>query len=173
MIRRAIGATEDEFKMGKIGDVDQKHCTLNRPRSGLTIPRENRRQFFGRNDFKLGVRAVARRFVRAPAAKLRRVAEAVALHVVVSDFDDQLGTERLPGQILTAAPATLRARHTMRCIAALRCLFGPVSPRVSGKGILSVRAEKFDQLAPLLVREARAHADVLQRAGIIEKAEQQ
>ena len=53
---------------------------------------ENHRQLFGRNDFELGIRAVARLLVRAPPAKLRCVTEAVALHVVVSDFDDQFGT---------------------------------------------------------------------------------
>ena len=53
---------------------------------------KNHRQLFGWNDFELGVRAVARFLVRAPPAKLRGVTETAALHVVVSDFDDQFGT---------------------------------------------------------------------------------
>src|SRR5262245_55451215 len=48
---------------------------------------ENHRQLFGRNDFKLRIRTVARLLVRAPPAKLRCVTETPALHVIVSDFD--------------------------------------------------------------------------------------
>jgi hypothetical protein len=68
---------------------------LLRPGSSVAAS-ENHRQLFGRNDFKLGIRTVAGLLVRAPSAKLRGVTEAVTLHVVVSDFDDQFGTQRLP-----------------------------------------------------------------------------
>ena len=52
-------------------------------------------------------------------------------------------------------------------------MLGPCFPRVIGERIFAVGREKFDQLAALLVGEARAHADVLQRARIVEKPEQQ
>ena len=38
---------------------------------------------------------------------------------------------------------------------------------------LAVGCEEFYKLAALLIREARADADMLQRAGVVEKAEQQ
>ena len=49
-------------------------------------------QLLRRDNFELGIGAVARLLVRAPPSKLRYVTEAAALHVVVSDFDHQLGT---------------------------------------------------------------------------------
>ena len=39
--------------------------------------------------------------------------------------------------------------------------------------ILSIRQEKFDQLAALILGEAGADSDMLQRAGIIEEPQQQ
>ena len=42
-----------------------------------------------------------------------------------------------------------------------------------GERVLAVGREKFYQLATLRFGEARADADVLQRAGIVEKAEQE
>ena len=42
-----------------------------------------------------------------------------------------------------------------------------------GERVLAIRREKFHQLLALLLREAGADADVLQRAGIVEEAEQQ
>jgi hypothetical protein len=50
--------------------------------------RKNCRQFLGRNNLKLGVRTIARLFVRPPPAELRRVPEAISLHVIVSNFYD-------------------------------------------------------------------------------------
>ena len=87
------------------------------------------RQLLRRNDFELGVRAVARLLVRAPPAKLRRVTEAAALHVLVSDFDHQFGTQRLPRQVLALAPAALAARHAMFGFTARWCLLGPMLSR--------------------------------------------
>src|SRR5207249_5846772 len=134
---------------------------------------ENHRQLFWRNDFELVIGAVAWLLVRAPPAKLRRVTEAVALHVVISDFDDQLGTERLPRQVLALAPAALAAGHALPGFTALWCMLGPIFPRVSGECVLAVWSEEFHQLAPLLFREARADSDMLQCAGVVEKAEQE
>ena len=50
----------------------------------------------GRNNFQLVVSAIGRLFVGTPSAELRGMAEAVALHVVVGDFDHQFRPQRLP-----------------------------------------------------------------------------
>jgi hypothetical protein len=47
---------------------------------------ENCRQFLGTNNFKLGVGTIAGLFVRSPSAELRRVPEAISLHVIISNF---------------------------------------------------------------------------------------
>lgn len=47
---------------------------------------KNCRQFLRRNNFKLGVGTITRLFVRSPSAELRRVPEAISLHVIVSNF---------------------------------------------------------------------------------------
>src|SRR5436309_5624420 len=52
-------------------------------------------------------------------------------------------------------------------------MLGPIFPRVSGERVLAVWGEEFYQLAPLLFREARADTDMLERAGVVEKAEQE
>src|SRR3954454_24457528 len=57
---------------------------------------ENGCQLLRRNHFELGKRTVARLLVRTPPSKLGRVAEPVALHVVVSNLHHQLGTYWLP-----------------------------------------------------------------------------
>ena len=41
------------------------------------------------------------------------VAESTALHVLVGDFDDEFGTQRLPRKIFALAPAALTAGHAM------------------------------------------------------------
>src|SRR5688572_14094907 len=135
--------------------------------------REDHRQLRRCNNFKLVIGAVARLFVRTPSAELRRVTEAIALHVIVSDFDNQLGTERLPGQILCSTPAALGARHAMLSISAGCFLLRPTFPWVGRERVLAVWGEKFHELAPLLVGEAGANADVLKRAGAVEKTEQE
>lgn len=48
------------------------------------------------HDFELSVGAIARPLVGAPSPESRHMAEAIALHVLVSNFDDKLGPERLP-----------------------------------------------------------------------------
>src|SRR5215468_2976146 len=55
----------------------------------------------------------------------------------------------------------------------LWCMLGPALPRVSGESILTVGCKEFYQLASLLFREARADADMLQRAIVVKKAEQE
>src|SRR5262245_28768757 len=133
---------------------------------------EDLRQLLRRDNFELGIGAVARLLVRAPPPKLRNVTEAASLHVVVSDFDRQLGTERLPGQVLALAPAALATRYTMLSFVC-ESMLGPVFPRVSGERVLAVRREEFYKLASLLFREARADADVLQRTGVVVEAQQE
>src|SRR5437870_2711 len=74
---------------------------------------KDRHQLLRRNHFELGIRAVARLLIGAPPSKVRKVAEAGALHVFVGDFDHQLGPQRLPRQVLALAPAALATRHAM------------------------------------------------------------
>ena len=95
-----------------------------------------------------------------------------ALHVVVGDFDHQLGTQRLPRQILALAPAALAARHALPGRHP-PVLLRPRFPRMIGERVLAIGREKLHELAALLCGEARADADVLQRAGIVEETEQQ
>ena len=57
---------------------------------------KNRCQLVGRNHFELRIGAVAWLFVASPSAKLCRMTEAVALHVVVGDFQYQLGAQWFP-----------------------------------------------------------------------------
>ena len=93
--------------------------------------------------------------------------------MLVSDFDHQLGPQRLPRQILALAPAALATRHAMPGFTVCRSMLRPVLPGMSGERVLAIRREEFRELPALLLREARADADVLQRARIVEKAEQQ
>jgi hypothetical protein len=94
--------------------------------------------------------------------------------VLVGDFDHQLGPQRLPREVLALAPAALAARHALRALRHLaRFRLRPMLPGVRGERVLAIGREIFRQLPALLFREAGAHADVLQRAGIVEEAEQQ
>src|SRR5262245_55949279 len=74
---------------------------------------KNRHQLLRWNHFELGIGAIGGLLVRAPSAKARHMTEACALHVFVSDFDHQLGPQRLPGQVLALAPAALASRYAM------------------------------------------------------------
>ena len=74
---------------------------------------KNRHQLLRWNHFELGIGAVAGFFVGAPPSKLRHVAEAGALHVLICDFHHQFRPQRLPRQVLALAPAALSARHAM------------------------------------------------------------
>ncbi len=53
---------------------------------------EDGRELLSRYDLELGEGAIARLLVRPPPAKLSGMAKAPALHVIVGDFDDELGT---------------------------------------------------------------------------------
>ncbi len=106
----------------------------------LSTRREDGHEFLWGNNFQLGVGAVARLLVEAPAAKLRHVAEARTLHVFVRNLEDQLGPQRLPGQVFALAPAALTAGHALVCFAKL----GPVRPGVRGPRIFAVGRKVFD-----------------------------
>src|SRR5579864_685217 len=101
--------------------------------------RENRCQLLRRNHLKLRIRAVAGLLVLAPSAELRRVAEPVSLHVVVSDFHDQFGAQGFPRQVLALAPAALPARQTFRRIASLAGLVCPMLPWMIVERVFAVR----------------------------------
>ena len=67
--------------------------------------RKDAHQFVGRNNLELLVGAVLWSLVRTPAAEVREVTEACALHVLVGDLDDELDAERLPAQVFACAPS--------------------------------------------------------------------
>ena len=86
----------------------------------------------GRNDFKLGIGTIAGLFVRSPSAELRRVPEAISLHVIVSNFYNQFRPQRFPRQIFALAPATLSAGHSLHTFIILgRC----TQPKPSTDGL--------------------------------------
>src|SRR5688500_5252017 len=106
-----------------------------RASSLLRARRKNLGQFVSRRDFELVVAALPRRLVRAPAHEHGGMPETIALHVVVLHFANALGPQRLPRQVLAAAPATLPARHAVAIIAG----GGPVAPGMVGQGVLAQR----------------------------------
>src|ERR1700685_2811582 len=117
-----------------------------------------------RNHFELGVCTFARRLVGAPSSKMRHVPEACALHVLIGDFDHQLGPQRLPRKVLTLAPTALATRSTLRSFAVCGKMLRPMLPGMIRQRVLTIRREELDQFPALLVREAGAHADMLQCA---------
>ena len=62
----------------------------------LAAAGKNLHQLQRRNDFQLGVSTVAWFFVSAPPSKLRHVAKAGALHVLIGDLHYKFGAQRLP-----------------------------------------------------------------------------
>src|SRR6185437_14566925 len=86
--------------------------------SALLLPRraENLLELVSGRDLELVVAAIRRRLVRAPAHEHRRVAEAVALQVVVLHLAHALGPQRLPREILARAPAAVAAGHARRFV---------------------------------------------------------
>ena len=70
-------------------------------------------------------------------------------------------------------PPALSARPPMLGFTICCCMPGPIFPWVRNERVLTVWGEVFDQLTAYLVGKARANADVLQRARVIEKAQQE
>ena len=122
------------------------------------------------HDFELRIGAVRGLFVRTPSAKSRHVPEAAALHVLVGNFDDKLGAERLPGKILALAPAALASGHPMFAIA--RSRLGPAFPGMIRKSVFSIWREEIYEFAPHVIFKASADADVLKGTGIVIQSEQ-
>src|SRR5881628_527426 len=81
--------------------------------SGTPRPgREDLVELVGTRDLELVVTTGRGSLVRPPAQEGRAVAEAVALQVVVFHLAHALDAQRLPGEILAGAPATLATGHT-------------------------------------------------------------
>src|SRR5215472_7845458 len=139
------------------------------PRVSATL-RENRCQLLCRNNFKLGISTFSRGFVRSPAAELRRMAEAVSLHVIVGDLHHQFGSQWFPSQVLALTPATLASRHSTHTVTVTQVR--PTLPRVRGERVFAIRLEKFSELLPLLRTEARTNSYMLQCTGVIKEAQQ-
>src|SRR6185369_13750457 len=114
------------------------------------------------------ISAVAWLLITSPPSKLRRVPEAIALHVLVSNLNHKLNSQRLPRQILPRTPATLRARYPFRKI-----ITRPFFPRMIGERVLPVRLQKLHQLDALLIGKTRAHTNVLQVARVVVESQQQ
>jgi hypothetical protein len=93
--------------------------------------------------------------------------------VVVTDFDYQLGTQRLPREVLALAPTALTAGHAVTGFNAARHSLRPLFPWVSGERILSIRCEELHELSTYFLCEARADADMTQHSGVVVESEQQ
>src|SRR5438128_3842917 len=126
-------------------------------------------QFVRLDDVELIVAAVLRLLVGSPPQEDRRVAEAVALHVVVLHLADALDAQRLPGQILAGTPAALAAGHARA--AALRA--SPLAPRVFLHRVRPQRLQLLRKLLARLHRERGRDADVMQRAFVVVQPEEQ
>ena len=99
--------------------------------------------------------------------------EAGALHVLVSNFHHQLGSQWLPGQVLALAPAALAAWHTFDAFIGRTFFIRPRLPRVSIERVFTVGVQKFCQFPALLGAKAGTNPNVLQRTSIVKEAEQQ
>src|ERR1700754_2975754 len=123
-----------------------------------------------RDNLELLVGAVFRGFVGAPTSEVREMTETRALHVFIRDFNDELGTKRLPREVLALAPSALAAGHAL--VHRVGAGFGPGTPRMVGERVVTIGFEELDELAALLLREAGADADVLQCSGGVVEAEE-
>ena len=148
------------------------------PRASTRQHGEDLLQRVRRDDLELVVAAALRRLVGPPAHEGRRVAEAVALQVVVLHLADALDAQRLPRQVLAGAPAAGRAGHALRRVAGRRVLAAASCSAQSRQG-WSARASRRSgasscaSCAPRRHRERRRHADVMEDAGVVVQAEQE
>src|SRR3972149_6028998 len=99
-----------------------------------------------------------------------------ALKVGVGNLADALGAQRLPGGVFAAVPAASRAGNALPrghgCLGPLGPL-GPLCPGVAFKRVLAQRGQLLDELRPAGLSEAGPGAAVVQRARVVEEAEQQ
>src|SRR5262249_6326229 len=109
-----------------------------------------------------------------PSQKHRRVTKPRALQVIVLHLAHALDAQGLPREILASAPSALSAGHTRRD--ALACAVRPFSPGAPRMLIQRVLAQWLQLLRELLAhrhREGGGDADVMQRAFVVEHAEEQ
>src|SRR5690349_13619619 len=108
-----------------------------------------------RHYFELLIRTISRLLISSPPSKVGRVPKAIALHVFVSNLNHQLRSQRLPRQIFSMTPATLRARHALTEI-----VTRPLFPRMRFERVLAIRFKKLDQFDSFLIGKTRTHANV-------------
>src|SRR5690606_4285328 len=113
--------------------------------------------------------ALARLTVGPPAQERRGVTKAMALEVVVFHLAHALDAQRLPRQVLAAAPAALAAGHARGLLPDV----GPLRPWVSFQRVLAQRRELVHERPPLSHLERRRDADVLQLALVIVEPKEQ
>ncbi len=97
------------------------------------------------------------------------MAKPIALHVVVLHFAHALDAKRLPRQVFAGAPAALASRHAIQFAPRLR----PLAPWVVVERALSERRELAHELLARGHRKRRRDADVLKRAFLVVKPEEQ
>src|SRR5215472_5715296 len=134
---------------------------------------EDFKQFLRWNDLEL--LKCARHWIPVwtPPAELCRMPEPAALHVIVSNFHDQLGPKRVPRKILPLAPAALSAWHPIARFRRCHFVFCPLFPGMVGKSIFAIGRQELSQLEPHLSGKTSANADVMQGARIVIKSEQE
>src|SRR5436190_2887129 len=122
---------------------------------------EDALELVGGRHLELIVTAIVWPLVRPPAQELRGVAEARALHVIVRDLTDSLGSQRLPAQVFAAVPPARRAGSPLPGRARVVLRLGPVAPWMAFARILTERRQLGDELLAHRVRERRGDADVV------------
>src|SRR5262245_14634586 len=124
---------------------------------------------------ELVVAAVRGGLVGAPALEGGRVADAVALEMVVRDLDHTLEAEGLPRQVLAAVPPRRGTRQALaRGIRGAEVgPLGPFAPGVAVERVLAQRLELLGERLPTVPGERRGDADVVQLPAIVEQPEQQ
>src|SRR5256885_6603922 len=135
-----------------------------RVRNELASRSKNRGQLLRCNHFQLSVRTVARLFVGPPPAKLRRMAKAITLHVLVRNFHYQFRAQRLPGQIFSLAPPALSSGHSLPRLAVGGSLLSPSLPGMIRKRVFAKGRKKLHQLRSLFFCEAGTNTHKLERA---------
>src|SRR5437762_6532213 len=152
--------------MPAVDPVTRATSPSSRPTSGA----EDVGQLRGNDDLELVVGAGLGIAVGAPALEVGRVAEALALHVLVGDLANKLGAQRLPRHVLALAPAAEPAGHRApRRSDRLR----PPGPRVAVEGVLPVGRQLVDQLLAPAHGERAGDADVVEVAVRVVEPEQQ
>src|SRR6185312_14082204 len=131
---------------------------------------ENLLQRVRRRDLELIVAAVLRRLVETPAQEVRRVAEAIALQVVVLHLADTLGAQRLPRQVLISGPAADASRHASRFV---RALIRPFAPGMIVERVVAQRGKLLYEALAHRHRERGCDADVMQRAAVVVQTQEQ